>query len=383
MPISTSEQERPEDRKQAIRDQATALGFDAIGFAAAELPAAAGKALDAFLGTGAHGDMEWMATRAAERRQPSALWREARTVIALAVNYGPVGDPLEAVGIPEAGSISVYARGDDYHEVLKKRLKALARWVSAYLAAEVKVFVDTAPVMEKPIASRAGLGWQGKHTNLVSREFGSWLFLGEIFVAVELPPDGPHADRCGSCRRCLDACPTGALPAPYRLDARRCISYLTIEHKGHIDPALRPLIGNRIYGCDDCLGVCPWNRFAREGREAALAARPELNAPPLEALATLDDEQFRQMFRKSPIKRLGRDRFVRNVLIAIGNGGDSRLAATAVALLDDGSPLVRAMAVWALKRMIAPGRFHELRSSRAPQENDAAVRQEWRDAVLP
>lgn len=309
--------------------------------------------LERFLAEGAHGDMEWMKSTAARRGDPESLWPEVRSVIMLGMNYGPADDPLAILKERGCGAISVYARGDDYHDIIKPRLKTLARWLIDQAGGDVKVFVDTAAVMEKPLGDAAGLGWQGKHTNLVSRHFGSWLFLGAIFTTLELPADAPGSNVCGSCRACLDACPTGAFPAPYRLDARRCISYLTIEHKGPIPLELRPLIGNRIYGCDDCLAVCPWNKFARQGREARLAARDELHAPPLSELARLDDASFRAMFSKSPIKRIGRDRFVRNVLVAIGNSGDRSLAREAERLRTDSSALVRDAAQWAVERLAA------------------------------
>jgi epoxyqueuosine reductase len=281
------------------------------------------------------------------------------------------------------GAISVYARNRDYHDVLKKRLRALARWVHADLGAEVKLFVDTAPVMEKPLAQAAGLGWQGKHTNLVSKDHGSWLFLGEVYTDLALAPDAPEADHCGSCRKCQDICPTGAFPAPYKLDARRCVSYLTIEHKGHIDRTLREGIGHRIYGCDDCLAVCPWNKFAAPARNADFLPRLELTAPRLTDFAALDDAGFRRVFAGSPIKRIGRDRFVRNVLIAIGNSGEPALAPAAERLLGDASPLVRAMAVWALSRLLDPARFAALREDRLDRETDEAVRAEWHAAPAP
>jgi epoxyqueuosine reductase len=298
-------------------------------------------------------------------------------VISLGFNYGPEVDPMAAVRRRDRGAISVYARGDDYHDVMKKRLKAVGRWVGETLDTDVKVFVDTAPVLEKPIAAAAGLGWQGKHTNLVSRQFGSWLFLGEIYVAAALTADEAQVDHCGTCKRCLEACPTDAFPAPYQLDARRCISYLTIEHKGHIDRALRPLIGNRLYGCDDCLAVCPWNRFAQTSRHAQLRVREELDDPPLAMLAKLDDAAFRQLFRKSPIKRTGRARFVRNVLIAIGNSGNQDLLPVAIDLLRDDSPLVRAMAVWAVGRL-ADRPTTERLAHQYRDDPDDAVRDEWR-----
>ncbi len=295
--------------------------------------------------------MDWMASNADRRGNPRALWAEVRTIVMLGVNYGPPEDPLAILHERMRGAISVYAQGDDYHEVIKPRLKNLGRWLIDHTGGDIKVFVDTAAVMEKPLAEAAGLGWQGKHTNLVSREHGSWLFLGAIFTTLDLPPDIPECDHCGSCRACLDVCPTAAFPAPYRLDARRCISYLTIEHKGPIPHALRPLIGNRIYGCDDCLAVCPWNKFARAGHETRLAARPELRAPHLAELARLDDSGFRALFAKSPVKRIGRARLVRNVLVAIGNSGNAALADEAERLLDDPSPLIRGAAVWALGRL--------------------------------
>ena len=312
---------------------------------------------------------------AARRTDPHAMWPDARSVIMLGLNYGPDSDPLAILKERMLGAISVYAQGDDYHEIIKSRLKAIARWLVANAGGDVKVFVDTAAVMEKPLAASAGLGWQGKHTNMVSREHGSWLFLGAIFTTLDLPPDAPEADHCGSCSACLDVCPTGAFPAPYRLDARRCISYLTIEHKGPIPRELRPLMGNRIYGCDDCLAVCPWNKFAQAGREAKLAAREALRAPKLAELARLDDAAFRALFAKSPVKRTGRDRFVRNVLIAIGNAGDIGLAPEAERLLDDASAVVRGAAVWALRRL-DPERAAALAHRRAI-ETDEFVRDEW------
>jgi epoxyqueuosine reductase len=321
--------------------------------------------------------MEWLARDPDRRADPGRLWPAARTAIVCGLNYGPAADPMANLALPERGTVSVYARHRDYHELIKGRLKQLAGWLHGRFAAEVKVFVDTAPLLEKPLAQAAGLGWQGKHTNLVSRRFGSWLFLGEILTELDLRPDAPEDDRCGQCRRCLDVCPTQAFPAPYQLDARRCISYLTIEHKGPIPRELRPLMGNRIYGCDDCLAVCPWNKFAAEAREMKLRARPELESPTLAELAGLDDAGFRRLFGGSPVKRIGRDRFVRNVLIAIGNSGSPALVPEAERLLSDPSPLVRGAAVWALGRLLGPdampGRF-------APAEEDPAVLAEWRAA---
>ncbi len=365
------------DPRSTIRDRALALGFDAIGMARAELGAEIKAGLSGFLAAGHHGDMGWLKDKATRRGDPQVLWPQARSVIALGLNYGPGEDPLDGLGHAGSGNISVYARNRDYHDTLKKRLKVLAHWIAENFAAEVKVFVDTAPVMEKPLAAQAGIGWQGKHTNLVSRELGSWLFLGEIFTTLELPPDNPEADHCGECRRCLDICPTQAFPAPYRLDARRCISYLTIEHKGPIPRELRAPIGNRIYGCDDCLAICPWNKFARTANEADFQPRADLVRPGLGSLATLDDAGFRRMFSGSPIKRLGRDRFLRNVLIAIGNSGQADLADCARPHLADPSPLVRGAAIWALSRLLDREKLHALRQRHIVRETDSDVLQEW------
>jgi epoxyqueuosine reductase len=363
---------------EALREQALALGFDCIGVADPAAIADAAKYFHSFLESGAHGDMDWLAASPERRADPRVLWPDVRSVIMLGVNYGPDENPLAILEQRTRGAISVYAQGDDYHDLVKKRLKALARWLVATSGAEVKVFVDTAAVMEKPLAQAAGLGWQGKHTNLVSREFGSWLFLGAIFTTSDLPRDDTEADHCGSCRACLDICPTAAFPAPYKLDARRCISYLTIENKGPIPHEFRKAIGNRIYGCDDCLAVCPWNKFAQTGREAKLAARDELRAASLTDLVRLDDTAFRALFAKSPVKRIGRDRFIRNVLIAIGNCDDSALAVEAERLLDDASPLVRGAAVWALSQLMGPGEFEALAASAMRAEADESVRMEWR-----
>ena len=345
-------------------------------------PDALGEAkrhLAAFLAAGAQGDMHWMEN--AERRgDPRVLWPNVRSIVMLGVNYGPDEDPLTILSERTRGAISVYARGDDYHDVIKPRLKAVARALIARASGDVKVFVDTAAVMEKPLAAASGLGWQGKHTNLVSREFGSWLFLGAIFITLELPPDEPERDHCGTCRACLDICPTEAFPAPYRLDARRCISYLTIEHKGPIPHELRPRMGNRIYGCDDCLAVCPWNKFAQRGREVKLSARAALTAPRLADLVRLDDRAFRALFAKTTIKRTGRDRFVRNVLIGIGNSGDMALASEAERLVSDPAPVVRGAAIWALGRL-APQRLAALAAQHRAAEADAAVADEWAVAL--
>jgi epoxyqueuosine reductase len=365
---------------KALKEQALALGFDCVGVADPAAIADAAKYFRSFLEAGAHGDMDWLAAHPERRADPRVLWPSVRSVIMLGVNYGPDENPLAILQQRTRGAISVYAQGDDYHDLIKKRLKALARWLVAASGAEVKVFVDTAAVMEKPLAQAAGLGWQGKHTNLVSRQFGSWLFLGAIFTTSELSRDDAEADHCGSCRACLDICPTAAFPAPYKLDARRCISYLTIENKGPIPQEFRKAIGNRIYGCDDCLAVCPWNKFAQTGRETKLAARDELRAPSLADLARLDDTAFRALFAKSPVKRIGRDRFIRNVLIAIGNSSDSTLAVEAERLLDDSGPLVRGAAVWALSQLMGQGEFEACAVKAMNAELDETVRAEWRAA---
>jgi epoxyqueuosine reductase len=364
-----------ETLKQRIAAEAKTHGFDAVRFASADAVDGAGEALDGFLAEGRQGDMGWLATTAERRKAPRALWPETNSVILLGLNYGHARDPLAVLNEKSHGAISIYAQGTDYHDVLKAKLKPLATRVQELAGGEVKIFVDTAPVMEKPLAARAGLGWQGKHTNLVSREFGSWLFIGSIFTTARLDPDPPEEDHCGACRRCLDACPTGAFTGPYRIDARACISYLTIEHKGHIAPRFRAAMGNRIFGCDDCLAVCPWNKFASTAREAKLSVRAESDNPPLAELLRLDDAGFRARFRGTPIRRTGRDRFLRNVLIAAGNSGDVTLAPLIEARLDDSSPLVRAMAVWALTRL-APQRVNALRT-RCAAEPDPAVRSEW------
>jgi len=332
-----------------------------------------------FLAAGAHGDMDWMARNAVRRGDPQAIWPDARAIVMLGINYGPQDNPLAVLQERMRGAISVYARADDYHDVIKPRLKTLGRWLVEQTGGEVKVFVDTAPLMEKPLAEAAGIGWQGKHTNLVSRQHGSWLFLGAIFTTLDLPPDAPEGEHCGSCHACLDICPTAAFPAPYRLDARRCISYLTIEHNGPIPRALRPLIGNRIYGCDDCLAVCPWNKFAHAGHEARLAAREALRAPLLSELARLDDAGFRALFTKSAIKRIGHARFLRNVLIAIGNSGEPALADEAERLLDDASPLIRGAAIWALGRLDR-ARLESSMATRQQAESDPDVAAEWQAA---
>jgi epoxyqueuosine reductase len=355
-------------------------GFDVLGVTRPDAAPQAKARLERFLAEGQHGDMAWMARTAPQRGDPRILWPQVRSIIMLGLNYGGADDPLAILRRRERGAISVYARGDDYHDVIKPRLKTIARCLLAQAGGDVKVFVDTAAVMEKPLAEAAGLGWQGKHTNLVSRRLGSWLFLGAIFTTLELPPDAPEADHCGSCRACLDICPTAAFPAPYRLDARRCISYLTIEHKGPIPRELRPLMGNRIFGCDDCLAVCPWNKYAQVAHAAKLAARAALKAPLLADLVRLDETAFRKLFAKSPVKRAGRDRFVRNVLTAIGNSNDPALAGEAERLLADPSGLVRGAAIWALGRLDR-NRLRKIASRRRAVDDDPTVEAEWAAAL--
>ena len=371
----------PRRIKAALRERARVLGFDAVGIASPDLPRHVQSAYRQYIAAGRQGDMAWLAREPERRYSPRALWPEAASAIVLGMNYGPDEDPLAILKRRAKGAISVYARHRDYHELIKGRLKQLAGWLHGRCGAKVKVFVDTAPVLEKPLAHAAGIGWQGKHSNLVSRDFGSWLFLGEILTDLELEPDPPEVDHCGSCRACLDVCPTAAFPAPYQLDARRCISYLTIEHRGHIDREFRRAIGNRIYGCDDCLAVCPWNKFASTATEAKLKARDDLRAPALTELARLDDAGFRERFAGSPIKRTGRDRFVRNVMIAIGNSGVLGLAGIAEERLADRSPLVRAMAVWALAELLAPAALAGLAARHRPKEADPEVLLEWQAAL--
>ncbi|MBV8850567.1 MAG: tRNA epoxyqueuosine(34) reductase QueG [Methylobacteriaceae bacterium] len=369
--------------KEQLAAKARELGFAVCRVAAPDAIIEAPKQLAKWLSEGAHGNMDWMAANAPRRANPRELWPDVRSIIMLGMNYGPEVDPLAAPPDRGEGNISVYARHRDYHDLIKGKLKQLASWLIAeakrggVMDADVKVFVDTAPVMEKPLSAAAGIGWQGKHTNLVSREFGSWLFLGSIFTTLDLAPDTAEADHCGTCRACLDICPTQAFPAPYRLDARRCISYLTIEHRGQIAREFRAAIGNRIYGCDDCLAVCPWNKFAAMGQETKLQARDDLIAPRLAMLASLDDTAFRAFFAGSPIKRTGYTRFLRNVLIAIGNSGDPALVPVAKAKLTHDSPLVRGMAVWSLARLLSAEEFRSLAQSHAINESDETVHAEW------
>ncbi len=375
--VTSNRSETLTDVRKELESEAKRLGFDSIKVAAADLAPDTTRAFDEFVAAGYQGDMAWMAETADRRRSPTALWADVKSIITVAVNYGPDQDPLALLEHRDRAAISVYARGKDYHDVIKKRLKALARWLVDQAGGDVKVFVDTAPVLEKPIAQNAGLGWQGKHTNLVSRAFGSWLFLGEIFTTLDLTPDPAESDHCGGCQACLDICPTSAFPAPYRLDARRCISYLTIEHKGHIPRDLRPLMGNRVYGCDDCLAVCPWNKFAQVGTLPDLMPRLELTAPRLVDLAQLDDADFRALFAGTPVKRVGRDRFVRNVLIAIGNSAAQDASSVVEKLCKDPSALVRGAAVWALAR-VNRARAEVLADTLGSQESDEEVRSEWR-----
>jgi len=380
MQISISSRKKEEGGSAALSDwikaRAFEEGFDAVGIAAPDAIKERAASLYAFLKAGYHGGMDWLAANAQRRAAPQVLWPDVRSIVMLGLSYGPQSDPRGALQRRSHGAISVYAQGLDYHDVIKKKLKAIARDLQAASGADAKVFADTAPLMEKPLAEAAGLGWQGKHTNLVAREHGSWLFLGAILTTVSLTRDRPEADHCGTCRRCLDICPTQAFPAPYRMDARRCLSYLTIEHKGQIPESFRAAAGNRIYGCDDCLAVCPWNKFASEAREAQFHAKEAADNPPLSDLLGLDDTAFRTRFKGSPIKRIGRDRFLRNVLMGAGNSSDAALLPQVRARLHDPSPLVRGMAVWALSRL-APEMASLLKESYSTKERDESVLQEW------
>ncbi|WP_208249184.1 tRNA epoxyqueuosine(34) reductase QueG [Rhizobium sp. T1470] len=377
MATENKEQRRRDTLTAFVRAEAKALGFDLCRVTRPDAIPEAKERLGEFIDAGRHGTMEWMAQTRDRRGDPRTLWNDVRSIVVFGLNYGPEDDPREILAKSDKAAISVYARNRDYHDVIKGRLKEIATRFAARAGADVKVFVDTAPVMEKPLAAAAGLGWQGKHTNLVSREHGSWLFLGSMFTTADLNTDAPEIDHCGSCRACLDICPTNAFPGPYQIDARRCISYLTIEHKGPIDPALRPLIGNRIYGCDDCLAACPWNKFAHEASEMKLQAREDLKEPSIEDLLSLDDASFRAFFSGSPVKRIGRDRFIRNVLIAAGNSGDRRFVDRCRALSRDASPVVRGMAVWALSRLLEAGEFSAF-AAQKPDESDSDVLDEWR-----
>lgn len=362
-----------------VRAEATALGFDLCRITSPDAIPLAPKRLQQFLESGYHGTMGWMAETAERRASPKTLWGDVRSIVMFGLNYGPDEDPRAILEKPDKAAISVYARNRDYHDVIKGRLKEIATRFAARAGEDVKVFVDTAPVMEKPLAAAAGLGWQGKHTNLVSRSFGSWLFLGSMFTTAELCLDEAEKDHCGSCRACLDSCPTNAFPAPYKLDARRCISYLTIEHKGPIPHEFRPMIGNRIYGCDDCLAACPWNKFAASASEMKLQAREDLKEPQIDFLLELDDAAFRTFFSGSPVKRIGRNRFIRNVLIAAGNSKDHRFIEQCKQLTADTSPDVRGMAVWALSQLMDRQSFHAYAAAHTA-EDDSDVQEEWRIA---
>ncbi|WOF72668.1 tRNA epoxyqueuosine(34) reductase QueG [Parvibaculaceae bacterium PLY_AMNH_Bact1] len=375
--MSTTAQTDVAALKAEIIAQAKAAGFDDVGFSSADLSEKTQRDFQEWLDRGAHGDMAWMEETRERRASPKALWPDVKSVIVLAMNYGPDGDPLETLQHPDKANISVYARNRDYHDLVKKRSKRIARWLVEETGCELKVFVDTAPILEKPVAAGSSLGWQGKHTNLVSNELGSWFFIGSIFTNLDLPTDASHADQCGSCHACLDACPTDAFPSPYELDARRCISYLTIEHKGHIAPEFRGAMANRIYGCDDCLAACPWNKFARAASELSLKPREDLTSPVLRDLLALDDKEFRALFAGSPIKRIGRDRFLRNVLIAAGNSGDEALLPQITDHLGDASVLVRAMAVWALGQLASVKDVERLRLEHSDRETDSDVKAEW------
>jgi epoxyqueuosine reductase len=366
-----------ENLRALIDAEARRAGFEAVAVTRPDAIPLAPARLAEFVADGFHGSMAWIAETLERRAQPSTLWPQVRSIIVLAMNYGPDHDPRDILARRDRGAISVYAQNRDYHDVMKGRLKEIAGKIVAKAGGDVKVFVDTAPVMEKPLAEAAGIGWQGKHTNLVSRTHGSWLFLGTIFTTADLQPDHAEIDHCGSCRACLDACPTDAFPAPYRLDARRCISYLTIENKGPIPREFRDKIGNRIYGCDDCLAACPWNKFASAASEAKLAARADLREPKLSDLLALDDAAFRAFFSGSPVKRIGRDRFIRNALIAAGNSDDASLTPVLRGLLGDASPLVRGAAIWALSRLLSDREFGELAATASKTEPDAEVREEW------
>ncbi|MBB3442632.1 tRNA epoxyqueuosine(34) reductase QueG [Rhizobium sp. BK379] len=371
------EQKRRDNLTAFLKAESAALGFDLCRITRPDAIPEAKERLGQFIDANRHGTMEWIAETRERRGDPRTLWSDVRSVAVFGLNYGPDEDPRGILGKAEKAAISVYARNRDYHDVIKGRLKEIATRFAARAGADVKVFVDTAPVMEKPLAAAAGLGWQGKHTNLVSREHGSWLFLGSMFTTADLNMDAPETDHCGSCRACLDACPTAAFPAPYQIDARRCISYLTIEHKGPIDPEFRPLIGNRIYGCDDCLAACPWNKFANEASEMKLKAREDLKEPSIAFLLSLDDPSFRTFFSGSPVKRIGRDRFIRNLLIAAGNSGERSLIERCRALAADTSPVVRGMAVWALSRLMEAGEFKAF-AAQKENESDDDVLNEWR-----
>ncbi|MEP3476532.1 MAG: tRNA epoxyqueuosine(34) reductase QueG [Hyphomicrobiales bacterium] len=368
--------------KSELMKQARLEGFDLVGITEAQLPSLNKVAFGEFLEKNWHGDMLWMEEKKQRRESPTHLWPEAKSIIMLAMNYGPEQNPLPELKKTKNGVISCYAKGKDYHDIVKKKLKNLARWFVAETGAEVKVFVDTAPVMEKPLAMQAGIGWQGKHTNMVSQDLGSWTFLGAIFTTQELESDDREKDHCGSCRKCLDICPTNAFPKPYKLEAKKCISYLTIEHQGMIERELRSKMGNRIYGCDDCLAICPWNKFAQTAQEARFLARDEIDNPPLKELLKLDDESFRTKFAGTPIKRTGRNRFIRNCLIAAGNSKDQELVDGVASLLSDDNELVRATSVWAMQQLLEKEAFTKLKQTEIVKEKDPLVLSEWHKSEL-
>ncbi len=368
---------KPEKLKATLQQKAADLGFDLCRITSATLPAQKGENLETFVELDRHGSMAWMETTLDRRKSPTSMWENARSAVLLGMNYGPEVDPLSTLDERENATISVYARNRDYHDIIKGKLKTLAGWLASQAKEDVKVFVDTAPLMEKPLAEQAGLGWQGKHTNLVSRDFGSWLFLGSILTTANLPADEEEADHCGSCSSCLDICPTAAFPAPYQLDATKCISYLTIEHAGPIPHVFRKPMGNRIYGCDDCLAVCPWNKYAQTTNEMKLVARDDLSAPSLEDFAKLDDAAFRKLFSGSPIKRIGRNRFIRNVLIAIGNSNAPALIKAVNPHLSDPDPVLRGAAVWALIQLEEKSLLTNMKAQAMQTETDVSVRSEW------
>ena len=377
MPCSTSKKQSTANLKESIIEKSKECGFDVIKITKPKVDKKNKDYFDKFLLKKFHGEMDWLEAKKERRKSPKKLWNDVETIIMLGMNYGPDHDPLENIKYKNTGNISVYARGDDYHDIIKKRLKMLGRWLIQEIESEIKVFVDTAPVMEKHLAQKAGLGWQGKHTNLVSREFGSWLFLGSIYTNIFIEPDEEESDHCGNCNSCIDICPTQAFPEPYKLDARKCISYLTIEHKGAIPKNLRSKIGNRIYGCDDCLAICPWNKFAKESNEMKFSSKHNQKSLSLNELSLLNDKDFRLMFSRSPIKRIGRNRFLRNVLIALGNSKSDSSISYIKRNLQDQSPIVRGAAVWAITQILKKSELNILKKTILPLEKDITVRNEW------
>ena len=377
MPCSTSKKKLEKNLKNSLIEKSKEFGFDVIKITKPNISKENKDYFDKFLFNNFHGEMDWLENKKERRKSPKKLWNDVESIIMLGVNYGPDHDPLDSIKLKNTGNISVYAKGNDYHDIIKKNLKKLGRWFVQEIKSEIKVFVDTAPVMEKPLAQKAGLGWQGKHTNLVSREFGSWLFLGSIYTNIVIDTDEEELDHCGNCTSCIDICPTQAFPEPYKLDARKCISYLTIEHKGPIPINLRSKIGNRIYGCDDCLAICPWNKFAKESNEMKFSSNHNKESFSLEKLSLLDDRNFRLMFSKSPIKRIGRDRFLRNVLIALGNSKSKSAAHYIKRNLGDKSPIVRGAAVWAINQILKGEEINMIKNNFLPFEQDINVINEW------